>query len=80
VLPHAAFDVDFDGLTDATRRYNTSSAVSIHMRSREQVTRFFAGLEILAPGVVPLGHWRPGPPDREPGRALPTYTAVGRKP
>jgi hypothetical protein len=80
VLSHAASDVTVDGLPDATRRYNTSSAVSIHMRSREQVTRFFDGLEILAPGVVLLGHWRPGPPSREPGRALPTYTAVGRKP
>ncbi|HWG13199.1 MAG TPA: SAM-dependent methyltransferase [Streptosporangiaceae bacterium] len=80
VLSHASGDVDVAGLTDASRRYNTSSAVSIHMRSREQITRFFDGLEILEPGLVLLGRWRPGPPDREPSRALPTYTAVGRKP
>ena len=80
VLSHVSSDIDARGQVDATRRYNTSSAVPIHPRSRAEVTRFFGGLEILEPGVVPLGHWGPGPLDREPRRGLPTWTAVGRKP
>jgi hypothetical protein len=50
------------------------------MRSLEQVTRFFDGLEIIEPGVVPLGRWRPGKLNTETRRSLPTYTAVARKP
>ena len=80
VLSHGSSDIAADGLADATRQYNASSAVSIHMRSREEVTRFFGGLELLEPGVVPLGLWRPGPPGDNPARGLPTWTAVGRKP
>jgi hypothetical protein len=27
-------------------------------RSREQIARFFDGLELLPPGIVSLAHWR----------------------
>jgi hypothetical protein len=30
-------------------------------RSHAEVTRFFDGLELLDPGVVPVQHWRPAP-------------------
>jgi hypothetical protein len=79
VLSHASSDISADGLTTATRQYNRSSAVEIHMRSRAEVTRLLDGLEILEPGVVPLGQWHPGPLDGQPGQRLPTYTAVARK-
>ena len=79
LLSHASSDISANGLTTATRQYNRSSAVEIHMRSRAEVTRLFDGLEILEPGVVPLGQWYPGRLDGEPGRSLPTYTAVARK-
>ncbi len=49
------------------------------MRSAEQVTGFFDGLEIIEPGVVPLGTWRPGPLGAGPQAGLPTYTAVASK-
>jgi len=50
-------------------------------RSHDEVARFFAGLTVLDPGVVPLDHWRrPG----EPAPANPAhawfYAAIGRKP
>ncbi len=32
-------------------------------RSREQVTRFFAGLDLVPPGVVPIQEWRPSTPE-----------------
>jgi hypothetical protein len=50
------------------------------MRSAEQVTGLYDGLEIIGPGVVPLGTWRPGPLGAGPQSGLPTYTAVARKP
>jgi S-adenosyl methyltransferase len=80
VVSHASSDIHADGLSDATERYNRSSAVSIHGRSQAEVTRFFDGLDLVEPGVVPLGQWQPGPLGDSPRRGLPTYTAVGLKP
>ena len=53
---------------------------TLALRSQAEVTRFFDGLELLAPGVVPVNQWRPVPDNTGPTRALPTWGAVGRKP
>jgi hypothetical protein len=49
-----------------------------YMRSKEEIARFFDGMEILAPGIVPTVAWRP---EGEPGltpRQAGMYAAVGR--
>jgi hypothetical protein len=80
VMSHASSDIEAGGLDTAADRYNSDSVVRIHMRSAEQVTGLLDGLEIIGPGVVPLGTWRPGPLGAGPQSGLPTYTAVARKP
>ena len=52
---------------------------TIGLRSHAEMARFFDGLELVDPGVVPVNHWRPGPGGPEPAHALPSYGAVGRK-
>jgi hypothetical protein len=47
-------------------------------RSREQVARFFAGTELVAPGLVPVEEWRPDPAMANAGTSA-VYGAVGRK-
>jgi trans-aconitate methyltransferase len=47
-------------------------------RSREQVERFFAGTELVAPGLVPVEEWRPDPAMANAGTSA-VYGAVGRK-
>jgi hypothetical protein len=48
-------------------------------RSREEVTAFFAGLELVDPGVVLTFQWRPeGPAQHSELAAI--YAGVGRKP
>jgi hypothetical protein len=52
------------------------------VRSRAEITRFFAGLDIVEPGVVFMPLWRPDAPvaePLEPGSTL-MLTGVGRKP
>jgi hypothetical protein len=51
------------------------------VRSREQITRFFDGLELVAPGVVFLPWWQPDtlPNESEPGSTL-MLCGVARKP
>ena len=47
-------------------------------RSREQVAGFFAGTELVAPGLVPVEEWRPDPAMANAGTSA-VYGAVGRK-
>jgi hypothetical protein len=52
------------------------------IRSREQIARFFDGLELVEPGLVYLPEWRPDDPVRrplDPGSML-MLGGVGRKP
>jgi hypothetical protein len=81
VISHASSDIQSGLVAAGAVRYNSRSAVSITPRSGSEVTRFFDGLEIVPPGVVPLGQWRPGsaPAAVSPAR-LPTHSGLGRKP
>ncbi|MYV89489.1 SAM-dependent methyltransferase [Streptomyces sp. SID1034] len=50
------------------------------MRSREEVTAFFDGFEVLEPGVVSMPLWRPeGEADQEDPYAFSGFAGVGRK-
>jgi hypothetical protein len=50
-------------LNQAAETYNANSASSYHLRSPDQIARFFDGLDMVAPGVVPTSTWRPDPAD-----------------
>ncbi len=80
VISHASSDIMARTAAAGAETYNEHSAVSINLRTEQQVTRFFDGLDLVPPGMTPLGHWRPGPVDVGSLPWLPTYTAVGRKP
>ena len=83
-LPSGSYFALYDGadtneaFNEAQRGYNESGAVPYHLRSPEQFTRFFEGLELVEPGVVPVPHWRPDP-DAETVEIY-SYCGVGRKP
>jgi len=47
-------------------------------RSREQVARFFAGTDLVEPGLVPVEEWRPEPGTADEGKSA-IWGAVGRK-
>jgi S-adenosyl methyltransferase len=80
VISHASSDIMAQTVEAGAEIYNEHSAVSINLRSEQQVTQFFDGLDLVPPGVTPLGHWRPEPVNVGALPWLPTYTAVGRKP
>ena len=50
------------------------------LRTREQAARFFAGLELVDPGLVQVHQWRPGPGDSAPEGTVSAHGAVARKP
>jgi hypothetical protein len=57
VIAHAPSDIEVETTAAMTERYNERSPVPITMRTREQVTRFFDGLELVDPGVVMADQW-----------------------
>jgi hypothetical protein len=84
-LPSGSYLTLSDGAnTSATRsqahdRYRETGAVPYQLRSPEQITAYFDGLELLDPGVVPVSQWRPDP-DPAGVRHVDTYGGVARKP
>ena len=50
------------------------------IRSPEEITRFFDGLELLEPGVVSVSQWRPTPPGCQLPDAVEQFGGVARKP
>lgn len=73
VILHAASDIQAGMAAEGERRYNEVSSTPLTFRTREQVTRFFDGLEMLDAGGGPgrLG---------ESGGAQLSYFGIGRKP
>jgi O-methyltransferase involved in polyketide biosynthesis len=50
-----------EAFNEAQRTYNESGAVPYHLRSAEEIARFFDGLELVDPGLVMINQWRPEP-------------------
>jgi O-methyltransferase involved in polyketide biosynthesis len=63
----------------AHQRYSQTGAVSYRLRSPEQITALFDGLELLEPGVVPVSQWRPDPSLSGAARHVDTFGGVARK-
>ena len=79
VVSHPASDIHAAEIAEMTRRFNErlGSVVSAG-RTREEVARFFAGLDLVEPGIVSTPRWRPDSgidPLEDPA-----YAGVARKP
>jgi O-methyltransferase involved in polyketide biosynthesis len=84
VIVHGASDIQAEAVAESSRMYNEMSSVPYTPRSREQVARFFEGLDLLDPGVVPIGQYPSlGQPDDSvgsgPADGGTSYCGIGRK-
>ncbi|HEX4705108.1 MAG TPA: SAM-dependent methyltransferase [Pseudonocardiaceae bacterium] len=54
----------------------------VNLRDRTSLARFFAGLELVEPGIVPIVAWRPDPDDDlgHHWERMPINAGLGRKP
>ena len=79
-IAHAASDIRAEAVTEHARQYNQRSSAPITLRSREQIARFFDGLDVTGRGLVPLADWW-APDGPEAGRAsgLPGYCGIAMK-
>jgi hypothetical protein len=67
-------------LREAAQRLAETSRNWYHLRSPEQITAFFDGLELVEPGVVPLARWRPDAARFNDTGEVTGLGGVGRKP
>jgi S-adenosyl methyltransferase len=83
-LSHLTGDFDpaaWEGVAAVYRR----SGVIMRVRTRPDIERFFAGLDLVDPGVASLPRWRPDPagagePETPTDAAVSVYGGVARKP
>ena len=73
-VTHPTLELNGEGNVAAMAFWNERAAQPIVARSREQVMRFFDGLELLEPGLVSCTRWRPR---RRRGRRDPRTASVG---
>ena len=59
--------------------YNQNVATQQTLRTRDQVARFFTGLDLIEPGLVQVHQWRPDPEGSIPDGVVSAHGAVGRK-
>jgi hypothetical protein len=69
-----------DDLARAQRNYDEGGSIPYVIRNPDQVSRFFVGVELLEPGLVPTPQWRPEAGPAEPLPEIQPFGGVGRKP
>ncbi len=75
-LTHPASDIDAERMAAMRERVNQLSFQQYTFRDRYQVSRFFDGLDLVAPGLVSVEQWHPA---IATGRVIPVWAGVGRK-
>jgi O-methyltransferase involved in polyketide biosynthesis len=73
-------DISTDLVSAVASRLNARmGGTSMTLRTREEFSRYFDGLELVDPGIVPLVDWRSGTGNPSSAR-IPLYAGMGRKP
>ena len=67
---------DADAVSSVYQRTSTP----LHLRTADQIAGLLDGMEIVAPGVVPVTDWYPEPEDADVEARPEILAAVGRKP
>jgi S-adenosyl methyltransferase len=81
VLAHPASDIRTGAVAEMARRMNQRlSGTKATMRDQAAISRFFAGLELVEPGVVQPQQWRPEPAGPGDPAEVTAWCGVARKP
>ncbi|MEV8592863.1 SAM-dependent methyltransferase [Streptomyces sp. NPDC052012] len=81
ILSQVTADLSPEAVGQAAEHFRRSGT-PFHPRSLAAFSRFFAGLELLGPGVIPVHGWRPDAEDvaAQAEGIVPVYAGVARKP
>lgn len=78
-LCHVASDLD-PAVESGVEQWNQMSPLRFTLRTRAEVARLTAGLDLVEPGLVPADEWRPESSGSRPRLQAPVYAVLGRKP
>jgi hypothetical protein len=76
-LSHPGIDIH-PGAREVAPQMNELMNTKLTFRTRDQVARYFDGLDLVEPGVVRVPEWRPRSADEAANRAS-VWGAVARK-
>ena len=81
-LSHGTVDFSNPAGVAAYEKMFASGGTDVRARPRAAIEQFVAGLDVVEPGIVPVGDWRPDDPAaaRPVSDDLQIYGVVGRKP
>ena len=81
-LTHTSHEIRSERMLEAAERFSKLLGPQYVVRPRDGIVRFFAGLDLIEPGLVQIDRWRPDPAEDadENPRPAPIYGGVGRKP
>ena len=77
-LSHPARDIEAAAMAEIADTMNELVAEKVTFRSRAEVLRFFDGLDLVEPGLVPAPQWRPAS-DLEAASPTVMWAGVARK-
>jgi hypothetical protein len=80
VLVHGASDIQSEVSDQTSQRYNAMSAAQMTLRGRQQVARFFDGLQPAGPGLVSGTEWLSAEESGHTGGISFGYNGIARKP
>jgi hypothetical protein len=82
VLSHGTMDFSTPAGVAAYEKMFAAGGTDVRARPKAAIEGYFAGLEIMEPGIVPVSDWRAEDPvtDRPVSEDLGIYGVVGRKP
>jgi len=79
-IAHPASDIAGEQMSQSMRQYNEQAHSPVTARSHAQVSSFFAGADLIEPGLVQLHRWRPAAGAADTDRDLANYGGIGQKP
>jgi hypothetical protein len=80
VVVHDTADIHGEEIRRAMQFFMDQGGQPLVARSREEITRFFDGLELVEPGVVTTARWRPEPKPLGEPEEVSQFAGVARKP
>jgi len=78
--PTGTADDDPDDVVGSVTTVFRQASTQLHVRSLQDIQRFFDGFDMIDPGVVWINEWRPDPGVPPAGQPRSLRGGVGRKP
>ena len=66
-------------MSEAAARFNQLAPAKATLRTRDQILRFFDGLDLVEPGLAQIHRWRPGKAAPGHNQQAAGYCGLARK-